>query len=84
MASRVDRLGTMIAGGLGAGAGVGVSAGSSSPARPARRPITKHSLRELEASRLAPCRPVHADSPIAYRPGTVVPPSRSATMPPMT
>ena len=41
-------------------------------ARPARRPKTRHSSRELEASRFAPCTPVHAHSPAAYSPDTDV------------
>ena len=35
----------------------------------ARAANTKHSLSELEARRLAPCRPVHDASPTAYKPG---------------
>ena len=41
------------------------SAPSPSAASAARAPKTKHSLSELEASRLAPCRPVHEHSPTA-------------------
>ena len=37
----------------------------------ARAPNTIASSSELEASRLAPCRPVEATSPTAHRPGTV-------------
>lgn len=37
---------------------------------------------ELDASRFAPCTPVQATSPQAYRPGTVVRPRRSVRMPP--
>ena len=60
--------------GRGSGAAVGglpamAGAGSSIAASAARRPNTKHSLSELEASRLAPCTPVQAHSPTAYRPG---------------
>ena len=47
------------------------AAGSSSAASAARWPKTKHSESEFDASRLAPCRPVHAHSPTAYRPATV-------------
>ena len=52
--------------------------GSSSAARAARLPKTKHSLSEFEASRLAPWRPLHAHSPTASSPPGVVRPSRSA------
>ena len=41
-----------------------------SAAAAARAPRTKHSLRLLEASRLAPWRPVQAHSPTASRPGS--------------
>ena len=40
-------------------------------ARAARAPNTKHSVSEFEASRLAPCRPVHEHSPTAYSPASV-------------
>src|SRR6266571_3175627 len=43
-------------------------------ARPDRAPNTRPSRRELLASRLAPCTPVHATSPAAYSPGTEVRP----------
>ena len=43
---------------------------------------TRPSSRELEASRFAPCTPVQATSPQAYRPGTVVRPCRSVRTPP--
>ena len=45
-------------------------AGSARAAAAARVPSTKHSLRLLEASRLAPCRPVQAHSPTANSPGS--------------
>ena len=45
------------------------ASGSSSARSAARRPNTKHSDSEFDASRLAPCRPVQAHSPTAYRPG---------------
>ena len=48
--------------------------------RPAK---TRPSSSELEASRLAPWTPVHATSPQAYRPGTLVRPSRSVMTPPL-
>ena len=51
--------------------------------RAARVPKTKHSLSEFEASRLAPCSPVHAASPTASRPGSVLRPSRSVWTPPI-
>ena len=65
---RPDRLA-----GLALGASIGSpaygsgspGAGSSSAFSAARRPKTKHSLSEFEASRLAPCRPVQAHSPTA-------------------
>ena len=44
---------------------VSPAARSSRPLSAARRPNTKHSLSELDASRLAPCRPVQAHSPTA-------------------
>ncbi len=43
---------------------------------------TRPSRRELDASRFAPCTPVQATSPQAYRPGTVVRPRRSVRTPP--
>src|SRR5581483_1996990 len=58
-------------------------AGPSSAARPARRPKTRHSRREFEASRFAPWTPVAAHSPAAKRPGRVDRPSRSVRMPPI-
>ncbi len=60
-----------------------LGAGSASAWATARRANTKHSLSELEASRLAPCRPVHEDSPTAYNPGNVECACRSATIPPI-
>ena len=45
-------------------------------------PNTMPSSSEFEASRLAPCRPVNAHSPIAYSPLTVVAPFMSVLMPP--
>ena len=50
------------------------AAGRRAPASAARRPKTKHSLSEFDASRLAPCRPVQAHSPTAYRRSTPVAP----------
>ena len=41
------------------------------------RANTRPSSSEFDASRLAPCTPVHATSPHAHRPGSVVAPSRS-------
>ena len=41
---------------------------------PTRRPVISDSVSELEASRLAPCTPVEAASPTAYRPGDAGPP----------
>ena len=72
----------------------GRAARRTGPARPAaagrprgRSPIraanTRPSSRQLEASRLAPCTPVQATSPQAYRPGTVVRPARSVRTPPL-
>ena len=49
----------------------------------ARRPNTRHSASEFEASRFAPCRPVHAHSPTAYSPGSDERPSRSVATPPI-
>ena len=62
---RVSRLGASTAS-LGSARG-SPGAASSRPCSAARRPKTKHSLSEFEASRLAPCRPVQAHSPTAYR-----------------
>ena len=45
--------------------GAGRRAARPAPRSAARRPNTKHSVSEFEASRLAPCRPVHAHSPTA-------------------
>src|SRR5262249_29453782 len=64
------------------GEGSASKRGPSSATRPARRPKTRHSSSEFEASRLAPWTPVHAHSPAAYSPGTDVRPSRAPTMPP--
>src|ERR1700741_1844837 len=50
---------------------------------PARAPKTRPSRRELLASRLAPCTPVAAVSPAAYKPDTEVLPQRSALTPPI-
>ena len=47
------------------------------------RPQTAASSRELEASRLAPCRPVQATSPAAHSPATLVRPSLSTLTPPI-
>ena len=47
-----------------------------------RRAKTSPSSSELEASRLAPCTPVQAASPHAYRPGIEVRPRRSVRTPP--
>src|SRR5260370_38898999 len=49
---------------------------------PARRPVIRASVRELEARRLAPCTPGDAASPTAYRPATEGPPALSAPVPP--
>ena len=49
----------------------------------ARAANTTASSSELEASRLAPCRPVEATSPTAHRPGTLERPRASVAMPPM-
>src|SRR5581483_9630924 len=43
---------------------------------------TMPSSRELDASRLAPCTPLHAVSPAAHSPGSDDAPSMSTTMPP--
>ena len=56
-----------------------VASGPLCPAgmRSARRaPNTMPSSSELEASRLAPCTPVHATSPTAHRPGSALAPRR--------
>src|SRR5213083_1693142 len=50
---------------------------------PARAPNTNPSSRELLANRLAPCTPVAAVSPAAYRPGSEVRPHRSVFTPPI-
>ena len=47
-------------------------------AAPARRPAITASVSEFEASRLAPCTPVLAASPTAYRPAMLVWPSMSS------
>ena len=49
----------------------------------ARAPKTSPSNRELLASRFAPCTPVQAHSPAAYRPGSDVRPSVSVRTPPI-
>ena len=62
------------------------SASAGSPrarSAPIRSANTRPSSSELEASRLAPCTPVQAHSPQAYRPGTLVRPSRSVRTPPL-
>src|SRR4029077_5964876 len=56
---------------------------SSIIACPARAPNTNPSSRELLARRLAPCTPVAAVSPAAYRPGSEVRPHRSVFTPPI-
>src|SRR5207253_393407 len=56
---------------------------SSIIACPARAPKTNPSSRELLASRLAPCTPVAAASPAAYKPGSEVRPERSVFTPPI-
>src|SRR5690625_4065413 len=48
-----------------------------------QRADTAASSNELDASRLAPCRPVLATSPTAHRPLTSVRPWRSTATPPM-
>src|SRR4051794_14884342 len=48
-----------------------------------RREKTSPSSREFEASRLAPCTPEQATSPVAERPGTSVRPCRSVATPPL-
>ena len=47
-----------------------------------RVPKTRPSSREFDASRFAPWTPLHAASPHAHSPGSVVAPSRSVQMPP--
>ena len=61
----------------------GCRASFASASATARRANTKHSLSEFDASRLAPCSPVHEDSPTAYRPSSVERALRSTTMPPI-
>ena len=59
--------------------------GASLPAAIAstmREPNTRPSSSEFDASRLAPCTPLHAASPHAQSPGRLLAPSRSATTPP--
>ena len=62
---------------------------ATGPSRPAsiasttRGAKTMPSSNELEASRFAPCRPVHAHSPTAYRPGSRARPSPSVATPPI-
>ena len=48
----------------------------------AARPMTTHSSKELLAKRFAPCKPVQATSPTAYKPATVVRPDKSVSIPP--
>src|SRR5271165_4264330 len=61
------------------------SGGRPRPSAPAIRSAkTRPSSSELEASRLAPWTPVHAASPQAYSPGTLVRPNRSVRTPPLT
>ena len=48
-----------------------------------RRAKTSVSSKELLASRFAPCAPVHAVSPAASRPGTLVRPSGVTRRPPI-
>ncbi len=50
---------------------LGSAGRSASSARPIRSAKTRPSSREFDASRLAPCTPVQATSPQAYRPGTL-------------
>nr|BFF20157.1 hypothetical protein GCM10025730_36780 [Promicromonospora thailandica] len=54
----------------------------STTSRAAREANTMPSSSEFDASRLAPCTPVQATSPTAYRPSTDDRPSRSVTTPP--
>src|SRR5258706_15549843 len=56
---------------------------SSIIACPARAPKTSPSSRELLAKRLAPCTPVAAVSPAAYRPAREGPPQRFVFTPPI-
>ena len=58
------------------------SGSSHARSRPSRVPATTLSVRLLDASRLAPCTPVHATSPTAYSPASAVVPSRPAGTPP--
>ena len=60
------------------------AAGAARRAAPSaiRREKTRPSSSELEASRLAPCTPEQATSPVAYRPGTLLRPHRSVRTPP--
>ena len=59
----------------GAAAAGRAAPAASRPSRsPARRPVIRASVRELDARRLAPCTPVDAASPTAYRPGDRGPP----------
>ena len=68
--------------------GVGSSTGSACSGRPVamsaamRRPNTRPSSSEFEASRFAPCTPVQATSPHAYSPAIEVRPCRSVRTPP--
>jgi hypothetical protein len=62
------------------GRGAAQGASAMAVARRARTPCTSTS--ELLARRLAPCRPVQAVSPMAYRPGMSVRPARSVSTPP--
>ena len=61
-----------------------VASGASLPATIADDALAEHepSSSEFDASRLAPCTPLHAVSPHAQRCGSVDAPSRSVTMPP--
>ena len=59
------------------------SAAHPSAACIARCENTNDSSRLLLARRLAPCTPLYATSPHAYRPGTLVAPSRSVLTPPI-
>ena len=49
--------------------GLDPSSTSHARSRPSRVPATTLSVRLFEASRLAPCTPVHDTSPTAYKPG---------------
>src|SRR5690606_30619885 len=55
---------------------------SRSTCRAALWLYTTASSREFDARRLAPCTPVHATSPAAYRPGSDVRPAESVITPP--